>query len=228
MYDNIKYNFIYSKLANVTRTHKTIDIIIERPVFDYVDITKLYKIYETALKQIINRWSFKEPFLRLNHETIETQNIFYFQLSYSKNFDNLNEMMKELDQLHQWFNGLLNNHYLTQDQMAETIDRIEKRWKFTPTSKIIEKIGICSFYLNFEESDKGYLHDIGEYIYHQAKHYLNYGIKITKINDVSNQYKVTCYNEETNMHRLINVLKHDPNVLFLKVKYGLKPWENVI
>lgn len=228
MGDNIKYYFIYSKPISETRTHKTVDIIIERPIFDYVDFTKLYKIYETALKQIINRWLFKEPSLKINHDHIGVPSLFYFQLSYSKNFDRLDEMMEELDQLHQWFNGLLNNHYLTQDQMAETIDRIDKRWKFTSTSKIIEKVSVCSFYLEFEEGDKGYLYDIGEYIYHKSKHYLNYGIKVVKVESITNQYKITCYNEETNMRRLINVLKYDPNILFLKVKYGLKPWENVI
>lgn len=104
-----------------------------------------------------------------------------------------------------------------------------RRWKFNSKSKLIEKIGRCQFYLDLEVDDQDPFYCVGEYLRQMdPKSYLNYGIHVEEVDCVANQFKVTCYNEQTNINRLVEVIKLDQRVLFLKLKTGLKPQKDII
>lgn len=212
--------YIYTRKFCETRTHKTITINIEKPVFAYVLDEDLNKIYICAFDQILNRWLNKEPSLKLEETTTYLPRVLIFKISCSKNFERLSEMVQELALLHSWFVGLTNNSYIDEEQIEKTMKRILRRWKFNSKSKLIEKIGRCQFYLDL---------DVGEYLRQMdPKSYLNYGIHVYPIEDVPNQYKVVCHNEQTNLHRLVEALRLDQRVLFLKLKTGLKPQKDII
>ena len=221
--------YIYTRKFCETRTHKTITINIEKPVFAYVLDEDLNKIYICAFNQILNRWLSKEPSLKLEETTTYLPRVLIFKISCSKNFERLSEMVQELVLLHSWFVGLTNNQYISEEQIEKTMKRILRRWKFTPKSKLIEKVSRCQFYLDLDVGDKDPFYCVGEYLHQMdPKSYLNYGIHVQEIEGVPNQYKVTCYNESTNLHRLVETLKLDQRVLFLKLKAGLKSQKDII
>ena len=225
----MEYYYIYPRKLYETRTHKTISINIEKPVMAYVLSEDLNKIYICAFNQILDRWTKKEPSLTLEETTSHLPRVLIFRLSYSKNFDGLPGIIEELDLLHSWFVGLTNNQYISEEQIEKTMKRILRRWKFTPKSKLIEKVSRCQFYLDLDVGDKDPFYCVGEYLHQMdPKSYLNYGIHVQEIEGVPNQYKVTCYNESTNLHRLVEALKLDQHVLFLKLKAGLKPEKDII
>lgn len=221
--------YIYSRKFCETRTHKTITVNIEKPVFAYVLDEDLNKIYICAFDQILNRWLSKEPSLKLEETTTYLPRVLIFKISCSKNFERLSEMVEELVLLHSWFVGLTNNTYIDEEQVEKTMKRILRRWKFTSKSKLIEKVSRCQFYLDLDVGDKDPFYCVGEYLRQiDPKSYLNYGIHVQEVEGVPNQFKVTCYNEQTNMHRLVEKLKYDQRVLFLKLKAGLKPQKDII
>lgn len=225
----MEYYYIYSRDLCETRTHKTVSIHIERPVMAYVLAEDLNKIYTCAFNQILKRWLSKEPSLKLEETLCNIPKLLIFNISCSKNFEGLPGIFEELDLLHLWLVGLVNNHYIDEEQIEKTMNRILRRWKFTPKSKLIEKIGRCQFYLDLDVGEKDPSYCVGEYLRQMGpKSYLNYGIYVEEVEGVPNQYKVICHNEITNLHRLVEALKQDQRVLFLKLKAGLKPQKDII
>lgn len=220
---------LYSRKQSETRTHAVVNVVIEKPKIKSVSEEDLNKIYACAFHQILHRWMGKEPSIVFEETTAILPGVLIFKLSFSKNFDQLFQLLEELNLLHSRFDGLIENKYLNEDQIERTLHRILRRWKFNSKSKLIEKIGRCQFYLDLDVGDKDPFYCVGEYLRQMdPKSYLNYGIHVYPIEDVPNQYKVVCHNEQTNLHRLVEALRLDQRVLFLKLKTGLKPQKDII